>query len=756
MKQLLLFVLVGLWSVSALSQNLVDLNVIGTYKTGIFDESAVEITAYDAANQILYTVNGDAGTVDVFDITDPTSPIKIDSVDVSSYGDNPNSVAFSNGIIGVVVEADDFDAKGQAVFFDDQRNFLAAVEVGVLPDMITFTPDGSKAIVANEGEPDDDYTADPMGTISIIDLTGGAANLSQANVTTLDFTSFNANYHPAVRNFGPVANFFEDFETTADSLDNLIFKMPSGTVSWYYDDFGGDHFAEVSGFNSTGPTVGWLITPAQNLTGLDSAYFSFYSAKSFSGGDFDVLISTDYDESVNTDPATATWDTITPQFALSPGSYTDTFSGKFSLENYLSDRVSLAFYYRGGPGGGNSTLWQIDDIRFEGTQPRLSQNLEPEYVTVSPDNSTAFVACQENNALAVVDLSSNSITALLPLGFKDWSTGNNRMDASNRSSAINIRNWPVKGMYQPDAIKAFEVGGTLYLATANEGDARDYDAYSEEERVEDLTLDPTAFPNAANLQMEDSLGRLLITTSLGDTDGDGDYDELYSYGARSFSIWNAATGALVWDSEDELAQILATDYPNEFNSNNDDNSSLKSRSDDKGSEPEAIEIAEINGKTFAFIGLERMGGVMVYDLSDPTAPAFVSYYLNRDFTVAADDANAGDLGPEDIKFISAADSPNGSPLIVVANEVSGTLSIYAISGTIGLSEEERAQTLQVYPNPTNGLVNLNQALDGALLYNLQGQKVKEVNGQQIDLSGLPVGVYTLKVNAQTSLQILKK
>ncbi len=756
MRKLILIALCALGSSSAWSQNLVDLNVIGTYQTGRFDESAMEIVAYDAANQLLYAVNADAETVDVLDITDPTNPVRIDSIDVSNYGDAPNSVAFSNGVLAVAVEADDFDDNGQAVFFDDQRNFLAAVEVGVLPDMITFTPDGSKAITANEGEPDDDYTADPMGSVSIIDLSGGAANLTQANVTTLDFTGFDANYPANVRNFGPVANFFEDFETTADSLDNLIFVMTAGSQSWAYDDFSGDHFAEANAFSSSGPTVGWLITPAQNLTGLDSAYFSFYSAKNFSGGDFDVLVSTDYDEAVNTDPATATWDTITNQFALSPGGYTDTFSGKFSLENYLSDRVSVAFYYRGAPGGGNSTLWQIDDIRFEGTQPRLSQNLEPEYVAVSPDNSTAYVVCQENNTVAVVDLTANSITALIPLGFKDWSTGNNRMDASNRSSGIDIRNWPVFGMYQPDAMKAFEVGGNVYLATANEGDARDYDAYSEEERIEDLTLDPTAFPNAANLQMEDSLGRLLITTSLGDTDGDGDYDELYSYGARSFSIWNASTGALVWDSEDEFAQVLASDYPNEFNSNNDDNSSQKSRSDDKGSEPEAIEIAEINGKVIAFVGLERMGGVMVYDVTDPTAPTFVSYYLNRDFSVAADDPNAGDLGPEDIKFISAAESPNGSPMLAVANEVSGTLSLYAISGTIGLTEEERAETLQVYPNPTNGIVRLNQAVNNAVLFNLQGQKVLEVSGQQIDLSGLPTGVYTLKVDAETSLQILKR
>lgn len=744
-----------LCAVSLQAQNLVDLSHVASYKSGAFDEGAMEIVAYNPNAQVLYAVNGFSDQIDVFDISSPTNIQKVDSIDITVYGDAANSVAYHAGYLAIAVEANDFDQNGHIVFFDSTLTYITDVEVGVLPDMVTFTPNGMYVLSANEGEPDDDYTADPMGSVSIIDISGGIMNLSQSDVTTLDFTAFDANYDPNIRNFGPVIDYLEDFEVTADSLDNVIVYNTLGDAMWYYDDFSGDHFAEGNAFSSTAPaSESWLIIPPVNLTGLDSAYFSFENTSNFSGGSLDVLISTDYEPDNNLDPLSATWDTITSNFIFSPGGYTDTTSGRYSLDSYLEGMVSIAFLYKGAPGGGNSTLWQLDDFRIEGTKPRLSQNLEPEYIAVAPDNSAAYVVCQENNAMAVIDLNNMTISALGALGFKDYSTGNNKMDASNTAGSINIRNWPVFGMYQPDAIKAFEVNGMTYIATANEGDARDYDYWSEEDRVKDLTLDATAFPNAANLQMEDSLGRLNITTTLGDTDGDGDYDELYSYGGRGFSIWDSNLN-LVWDSEDQFAQTLANLHPANFNSNNDDNSSLKSRSDDKASEPEAIEIAEINGFTIAFIGLERMGGIMVYDITDPSNPSFVSYFLYRDFSKNADDIDAGDLGPEDIKFIPADQSPNGEMMLAVANEVSGTLSLYGIGGTIGLDEEARALSLQAYPNPSNGLVKFSQFVEGGKLYNLNGQFIMNVEGEEVNLSELPAGIYQL-VSEMGNLQILKK
>ena len=323
-------------------------------------------------------------------------------------------------------------------------------------------------------------------------------------------------------------------------------------------------------------------------------------------------------------------------------------------------------------------------IRIFGPGASVAQDLEPEYVAISPDGTTAYVTIQENNALATVDLATATVTALRGLGFKDHSLAANGFDASNRDDAIAIQPWPVLGLYQPDAIAAFAIEGTTYLVTANEGDARDYDGYSEEARIKDLTLDPTAFPNAATLQDDANLGRLKTTTAHGDTDGDGDYDVLYSYGARSFSVLRA-DGSLLYDSGDDFEQITARLLPDGFNSTNDENDSFDNRSDDKGPEPEGITTGVVNGRTYAFIGLERVGGVMVYDVTNPSAPTYVTYVTDRLFGGDAEAGTAGGLGPEGIVFISAQDSPTGQPLLVISNEVSGSLSVFGVQAGSSLT-----------------------------------------------------------------------
>lgn len=252
-------------------------------------------------------------------------------------------------------------------------------------------------------------------------------------------------------------------------------------------------------------------------------------------------------------------------------------------------------------------------------------------------------------------------------------------DASNRDDAINLQNWPTLGMYQPDAIAAFEDRGDLFLITANEGDAADWDGFSEETRVEDLTLDPWFFAAwGDDLQDEARLGRLRTTEVTGDLDGDGDFDRVFSYGARSITVWDLF-GNVVFDTGAQFEALTAGFLPEYFNSNNDDQDSFDSRSDDKGPEPEGITVAEVYGFPYAFVGLERMGGVLIYDLFDPLNIVPLVYYNNRDFTVAdAESIDAGDLGPEGLLVIAAADSPTGTPLLVVTNEVSGTTAILEI------------------------------------------------------------------------------
>ena len=327
-------------------------------------------------------------------------------------------------------------------------------------------------------------------------------------------------------------------------------------------------------------------------------------------------------------------------------------------------------------------------VRVFGPEGTVAQNIEPEYITISQDSKTAWVALQENNAVAIIDIASATVTSINGLGVKDHSLASNGFGSSNALDAsvrdgipvanagrINIRNWPVKGFFLPDGIASFKIGNQTYLVLANEGDSRDWAGYSEETRIGSMALDPAVFP--PDLKKTSNLGRLKATKAQGDTAGNNIYKEIYTFGARSFSI-RSTTGALLWDSGDQFEQITAAQNPAFFNSNHEINK-FDDRSDDKGPEPEGVAVGKAFGRTYAFIGLERIGGVMVYDVTTPTAPEFVQYVNNRDFTQPTNTAAAGDLGPEGVLFIAAENSPNGKPLVVTANEVSGTTTIFEIS-----------------------------------------------------------------------------
>ena len=321
----------------------------------------------------------------------------------------------------------------------------------------------------------------------------------------------------------------------------------------------------------------------------------------------------------------------------------------------------------------------------EGTESTVAQNLEPEYITVQ--GGTAYVSLQENNALAVVDVETATVTDILPLGTVDHSVV--PLDVSDRDGSINITTWPVKGHLMPDSIASYEAGGVTYIVTANEGDARDWEAYSEEARVKhfgdaDRGIAPLCedfngmtAEEIADLQKDENLGRLTVTTADGYNEERGCYDEIYSFGSRGFSIVDE-NGERVFNSDDQFEQITALASPEYFNSNHRE-ANLEGRSDDKGPEPEGVTLGEIDDRSYAFIGLERIGGIMVYDVTDPAGATFVTYVNNRDFTAPADSPQAGDLGAEGLVFVPAADSPNGENLVIVGNEVSGTTTIFEIT-----------------------------------------------------------------------------
>jgi len=329
-------------------------------------------------------------------------------------------------------------------------------------------------------------------------------------------------------------------------------------------------------------------------------------------------------------------------------------------------------------------------VRIFGPGARVDQDLEPEYITVSADGKTAYVTLQENNALAVVDIAKASVTAIKPLGMKDHSLAGQGMDVSNEdggtntnsgTSTIRIAPVPVKGLYMPDAIASYTVGGKTYLVTANEGDAREYLGIPdgrEDPRVRDYCgvsgFDPAVFGTAsATLGNDSNLGRLRITMFPGGTrtgkNSSGQCNELVAFGARSFSIWDA-DAKLVFDSGDQLEQ-LTRDVPNvAFNASN-DNNTVDDRSPAKGPEPEAVVVGKFGSKHYAFIGLERVGGVVVYDVTNPQRPIFETYLNTRT-------GATGDRGPEGLALIKAEDSPTGKPLLVVANETSGTTAVLEI------------------------------------------------------------------------------
>ncbi len=497
---------------SASALNITRLSSLGNSTTAANNFGA-EIPAYDPSSRRLF-LTGPNNRLDIADISNPASPITLSSLDLSSYGAGVNSVAIKNGIVALAMEANPITNNGSVVFFDTNGVFQSQVTVGALPDMLTFTPDGNRVLVANEGEPANGVN--PDGSVSIIDLSAGVLN---PTVNTATFTSFN-------------------------------------------------------GQENTFRSQGVRIFPGQTV----------------------------------------------------------------------------------------------------------SQDVEPEYITVSDDGTTAWVSLQENNAIAIVNIVNAQVTSILPLGAKNFNAPGNGLDPSDQdgvvfggatnSPAVRINNWPVFGLYQPDTIATVTIAGQTYLISANEGDTR-----NEARRVsnQNLTLDPNAFPNAAQLKLNQNLGRLDVS-SIDGLNGQGQYSQLFAYGGRSFSIWNVTNGlSQVFDSGDDFEQILAAFSATPltasiFNSDGTP-SSFDSRSDNRGPEPEGLALGTVGNRLYSFVGIERAGGFMVYDITNPSNPLLTNYI---------NDWQLGDRSPEGLLFIPAADSPNGTPLLIVANEVSRNVAIYSV------------------------------------------------------------------------------
>ena len=928
----------------------IELSAIGTYATGIFDEGAAEVIAYDSNTLRLFVVNGASGTIDVLDLRDPNNPTFEFALQIESG--SPNSVAVSNGIVAIAVENSTDGEPGNVVFFDTDGTFLNSLPVGVVPDMLTFTPDGSKVLVANEGVPTDDR--DPEGSISIIDISAGVL---AAQVVTADFRAFNGS-EDTLRSQGvrifPDRSASEDFEPEYIAIDEqgatayvtlqennavAVVDIDSATVTGVIP-LGVKDFSrglpKLTNYNfDNRPDIDNGDRPLKTSLG-DRIELGGFSGLWFDGidrktGNLKFLTVPDrgpngeVDAEDNRPFLLPDYQTRIVEFELDEGSGEITITNQIFLERrdgtpitglpnipgvdrqavdasgnpvdleelteidaseFGADYDPLGADLEGIIRAPDGTFWMVDEYRpaiyhvdrhgilldrfvpkgtvelandtnpdahfvegtfgtetlpadylnrrtnrgFEGMafdtdseilyafiQTPLSNptrqdgdasrvirmlGIDPDngkpvseyvYLLQKPDignnvdkigdavyaGDGKFFVIERDSSLEptsqkfVYELDLTGATNVLGMDFGDETleqqtpddlaalgitpvnkikttnlpsigylpsdkpeglaylhgdrlavlndndfglvpdaeavelslisfTGDNGLDASDKDDTINIQNHPLFGLLMPDAIDSFEVNGQTYFITANEGDDRgdaDEDEFGDAIRVGDLAdvksfgrngleLDDRFNPAIAE---DENLGRTVVSSVDGNLDGGRDLEQLFSYGGRSFSIFDVY-GNLVFDSGDLLEQITADRFPDDFNSTNDENGSFDNRSDNKGPEPEGVTVGVIGDRTYAFIGLERIGGIAVYDVSNPVDPHFVQYINNRDFTVEFDVNEEGDpdptaeqleaakdLGPEGLAFIGADKSPNGAPLLAVANEVSGTTTIYQIN-----------------------------------------------------------------------------
>ena len=475
------------------------------------DGGVAEIVAYNSDTSTAYAVNGQDGKLYYFSVTSSgltqTGSLDVETLieeyeDGFSYGDLTSvAVDTVNDHIALAVQAEEYDEAGRVLLLDYDLDVITTFETGVQPDMVTFTPDGSCILTADEGEPRDGYgegTTDPAGTVTIIDL-------ANETITYAGFGDF-----------------------TADEL-----------------------------------------TQAGVLIGI------------------------------------------------------------------------------------------VDGVALE-----PEYDLEPEYIAVSSDGSTAYVSLQEANAVAIIDIGSGTVSAVTSLGFKDYSDEDNAVDLQDDGQYLASTYENVLGVYMPDSISTYEVNGVTYIVTANEGDAREWGDYTNETKV---TL-TDSYGNSNKVRALDSSCVALPTS------------DTYLFGGRSFAIYQVGDdGSLtqVYESGSDFEEITAQYLSTWFNCSNDD-VEIDSRSQKKGPEPEGVAIGTIGDKTYAFIGLERIGGIMVYDITDPSNASYVNYINTRDFN----DDIAGDVSPEGLAFAVLSD---GTPMLLAAYEVSGTVAAYSFTDADGNS-----------------------------------------------------------------------
>jgi hypothetical protein len=487
-----------------------------------FGANAATSVAADSTNSQMFVVNNQANSVDVWDISTPlTPPTSSSQLNLTAAANDagiaigaPKWVAVGIGYVAVAIDNVNPQANGiVALYALDDLSLISTYSVGAAPKMAVFDGVGTRIAVANEGVPSDNYNVDPVGSVTIIDISSG---VDSPTVTTIGFEDFNVNASRAA-------------------------ELP----------------AAVRIFGANNPTV--------------------------------------------------------------------------------------------------------------------AQDLEPEHIAVSLNNTKLFVTLQENNAVAVIDLAGLSVDRIIALGSKNFGVVGNELDV-NDDGSIDIRNWDsVYGMYQPDGIAAYRFGNKNYFVTANEGKVRQNSVFTDAARAQELdgfggrpTID---FANPSYFAAQDSnqLGRLFVSTKTGDTDNDLDIDQITAFGARSFSIWSEQ-GELMYDSGADLAKVTQAVVASGFNDSDEG-------SDEGGAEPKGIILLSSSNRVYAFVSLERTGGIAIYDVTSPMGVQFVQYVNNR---FSNPPAATKDVGADGITAFFL----DGKAYIAVANALTGNVRIIQVDSGV--------------------------------------------------------------------------
>lgn len=1003
-----------------------ELKHLSSFETGT--TASAEVVAYDKETKKAVFISTNDNSIKLIDINNPSSPFQDKSISLSLYGAGPNSIAVNNSVIAVAVEDSVKTNNGRVIFFDMNGQYIHQVEVGSLPDMLTFSPDGTKIVVANEGEPNADYSIDPLGTVSVIDIANGIKN---ASVSTLDFSKYNTKKeylkNKGVRIFGNngLSSVAQDMEpeyvaftpdgkkayincqennafavvdlTTNTIIDILplgyknhylgapklknytlnevvpnwpVLGTPvygGGKPSVYLGGFSGLYFDKKASTESNyvfytipdrgpndEPVTANTVNPAStknlrpyklpnyqgrivkftlnkltgaislddqilltrkdgitpitglgNIAGFDEVPVTYtdsltdfkqvdytdnkgikYHQLAYDelGGDFEGILKDKignfwacdenrpaiyqfdqtgklierfvpkgtsllgktqmpegtYGKETLPSVYSKRWDNrgfeaiayddtnnVIYAFIQSPmhnpKSLTSDVIRILGIDAQTGDPVSEFVYllernketgmaksridkigdavYKGngkfliierdseGPGviDGKKYIFEIDlnfatnilnnpisqrngsdltktleemtadELIAENISPVHKHKVlnlpsigyqssdKPEGITLLPNDEIA-VLNDNDFGIAGAGLTDNSVLGIISF------EKNYGFDGSDKDGKTEIKQQKTLGMYLPDAISSFEANGNTYFISANEGDSRDYAGYSEEKRVKDLMLNANYYPEAATLQLEANLGRLKTTTSLGDYNKDGVYEQIYSFGARSFSIFDQY-GNIFFDSGNDFEQKTLENEPALYN---EDGGKKDGRSDDKGVEPEAITTAEFGDRKYAFIGFERQSAIVMYDITNPMSPEFITYYSNR---TVSNGVVSGDVSPEIIKFIPAIESPNGQNMLLVGYEVSGSMGIIQVGETevLSISEEVKNSNFQIYPNPlvNSDFLNFNSSLSGKI-FDINGKQISTFeNTNKVNVKDFEKGIYIIKTDLNGTKRFLK-